>query len=122
MNDTTSLLTAIAPPALLLGFVLFMSRPRGLEGLDQEQLPPPRPTGRNGIATHQRRRHAARKLYGSAVLTAQAAGSMKTLALRLNDRGIAQHALNIQRSSNELMRRASQADAGFIRSKMERRA
>ncbi len=115
-----SLLTAVAPPALLFGFVLFMTRSRDLDGLGQEQLPS-RSTGRNGITAHQRQRHAARKLYGSAVLTAQAAGSMKTLALKMNDRDIAQQAVNLKRSSNELMMRASRADAGFIQSKMEKR-
>lgn len=110
-DDTSSLLAAIAPPAILFGAVLFLIRRR--DG-DELAAPP------NGIAQHQRGRRASRKLYGSAVLTAQAAGSMRKLALDTRDRGVAREAVELQRQSRRLLEMATRADPGFVQRKLSR--
>lgn len=114
MNNTTSIIAAVAPPAMLLGLVLFLTRPRGeFEGLG-------RGPGGNGIGRRQRSRHDARKLYGSAVLTGQAAASMRKLALERRDRDIAQESVALQRMSQRLMDRAASADREFVAKKLSR--
>jgi len=138
MNDNSGLLAAFAPPVLLLGIVLFLTRKQGELGADalvrkmQQQLPgiprapggPPRPTRpevRNGgrkMMPAIKGRYAARKLYGNAVLASQASGSLRKLALNKEDPSLSNLAAKLQQISNELMSKAHANDAGFVRAKM----
>lgn len=113
-DDTMNLLGAVAPPLLLMGAVLFLMRPRGDLGDDGA----PRGAVRRHVVRVQKGRHAARKLYGSAVLTAQAAGSMRKLALDMQSRSIAQEAVSLQRTSRRLLDRAMRLDPGFVQKKI----
>lgn len=121
MNDDHSILAALVPPALLLGVVLFLTRPGA--GLGDELAPMEHPRdgsapGKPTLLPSIRRRHAARKLYGSSVLAAQAAASMRTLAVEARDRAIANEAARLQTVSRALLDRASGYDSEFVRSKL----
>ncbi len=65
-----------------------------------------------------KRRHAARKLYGSAVLVGQAAGSMRKLSSDTKNPRFQQESSRLQNMSNSLMSRANDYDADFVRKKL----
>ena len=114
MDDLESqrgVLAALVPPLLLFGVVAFLARPRDLGELAQE----------DAVVTADlapRRRAAARRLYGSAVLSAQAAGSMRKLASEIRDPTVAQDALELQRLSRRLLDRAVRFDRKFVQAKL----
>ena len=103
-------LAALVPPLLLFGVVAFLARPRDLGELAQEDVVT--------ADLAPRRRAAARRLYGSAVLAAQASGSMKKLAVEIRDRTVAEDALELQRMSRRLLDRAFRFDRKFVQAKL----
>ena len=117
-------------PALLFGLVLFLSRETG--ELADTELPTapgasPRPgqprltNGKRGMLPGVRNRRAARKLYGSAVLSLQASDSMGRLAVETKNREIANISARLRAISNRLMGSAQSYDAGFVQSKVGER-
>lgn len=129
-DDQPSLLSVFVPPLLLLGVVggLIWSQRRRDDDLgDGPDVERARATydepsrlrvnGKRSSASPGRR-SSARKLYGSAVLAAQAAGSMRKLALETRDREIATRAVELQRTSRQLLDRARTYDPGFVQGKL----
>ncbi len=114
VTDRPSLLAVLAAPVLLLGAVFFLTRKD--TGLGEE--PAERVTLVPKQLPAQRRRHQARKFYGSAVLARQSALSMRKLFYDTGNPAARERARSMAMMSNVLLADARRMDPGFVREKL----
>lgn len=113
-------LTAVLPPLALFAVVGFLVRPRSLRGLEDDAIAPRAQVVGMRQMPAQRRRHAARKFYGSHVLAMQSAVSMRKLAQSTGSPVAQKRAVAMAQMSRALLDDARSADPQFVERKMMR--
>lgn len=119
-STTANVLTAVLPPLALFGVVAFLVRSRSMSGLEDDAIAPRAQVVGMRQMPSQRRRHAARKFYGSHVLAMQSAVSMRKLAQSTGSPIAQKRAVAMAQMSRVLLNDARAADPRFVERKLMR--